>query len=199
MGRGRKGKRNACRLLKRRQDDPSGKGEIMKKRRPRPLTREHRMRMLDERIKRTIEEEGFFIMGVFPTEESPGPHFAYTVGLAPEEAELIMFGLDIETMAQLFQTIVEEQQKGKVFLSGRAYPGLVEGPLPLSFRSISEEAEQIGQYMRVAVRWHRQQGRTVFPVMQVIWPDSQGKFPWDAGFEERFREQQPLLGREPNQ
>src|SRR2546426_2679643 len=117
-------------------DYPRWKGWNLTKRKQHQLTRKNRMRVLDERIEQAIEEEGFFIMGVFPTAESPGPHFAYTVGLAPDEAELVMFGLDIETMAQLFQTIVEEQQKGKVFLSGRAYPGLVEGPLPLSFRSI---------------------------------------------------------------
>lgn len=170
----------------------------MTKRTPHQLTHENRLRMLDARIERTIEEDGFFIMGVFPTAESPGPHFAYTVGLAPTEAELLMFGLDIETMAHLFQTIVEEQQAGKAFLSGHAYPGLVEGSLPLHFRSITAEKKQIDQYLVAALRWHRKQGRTVFPVMQVIWPDSKGKFPWELGFEERFREQQPLLGWEPN-
>jgi hypothetical protein len=169
----------------------------MPKRKRRTFTLKNPIRLLDERIERAIEEEGFFIMGVFPTAESPGPHFSYTVGLAPDGAELIMFGLDIDTMAHIFQTIVDQQKEGKTFQSGRAYPGLVEGTISLYFRSVTDEEEQVDQYMRTALRWHGKHGRTVFPVMQVIWPDAQGKFPWESGFEERFREQQPLLGWEP--
>ena len=179
-------------------DYPRWKGWNLTKRKQHQLTRKNRMRVLDERIEQAIEEEGFFIMGVFPTAESPGPHFAYTVGLAPDEAELVMFGLDIETMAHIFHAVVEQQKEGETFQSGRAYPGLVEGSFPLYFRIITDEEELIDQYMRAAYRWHGKHGRAVFPVMQVIWPDSQGKFPWESGFEERFRAQQPLLGREPD-
>ena len=165
----------------------------MRKRTHHKLTHENRMRMLDERIEQAISEEGFFIMGVFPTAQSPGPHFAYTVGLAPHTAELMMFGLDIETMAHIFHTIVQQQKEGKIFHDRSAYPGLVEGTLPLYFRSITDDTAQIARHMGAALRWHRKHGRAVFPVMQVIWPDSEGKFPWESGFLERFREQQPLL------
>ncbi len=94
------------------------KGWNMTKRTPHQLPHENRLRMLDARIERAIAQEGFFIMGVFPTAESPGPHFAYTVGVAPTEAELLMFGLDIETMAHLFQTIVEEMRYAKALANG---------------------------------------------------------------------------------
>jgi hypothetical protein len=33
-----------------------------------------------------------------------------------------------------------------------------------------------------------------FPALQCVWPDKQGRFPWEAEFEERYRRMQPLLG-----
>ena len=32
-----------------------------------------------------------------------------------------------------------------------------------------------------------------FPCLQLIWPDRNGVFPWEKGFDETFREDQPDL------
>jgi hypothetical protein len=32
-----------------------------------------------------------------------------------------------------------------------------------------------------------------FPAMQLVWPDEQGRFPWESGYDERFFKLQRLL------
>jgi hypothetical protein len=32
-----------------------------------------------------------------------------------------------------------------------------------------------------------------FPVLQLVWPDPAGLFPWEDGFDERYRKRQPTL------
>jgi hypothetical protein len=32
------------------------------------------------------------------------------------------------------------------------------------------------------------------PANQLVWPDMEGRFPWQDGFDERYRDQQVLLG-----
>ena len=34
-----------------------------------------------------------------------------------------------------------------------------------------------------------------FPCVQMVWPDKQGRWPWDAGVREGFAASQPVLGR----
>jgi hypothetical protein len=36
-----------------------------------------------------------------------------------------------------------------------------------------------------------------FPAMQLIWPDKQGHFPWEAGYDERFYRLQKALYEAP--
>ena len=36
-----------------------------------------------------------------------------------------------------------------------------------------------------------------FPLLQIVWPDNDGMYPWDANLPSTFREWQPLLGAAP--
>jgi hypothetical protein len=36
-----------------------------------------------------------------------------------------------------------------------------------------------------------------YPALQMVWPDPNGVFPWQPGYDARFRRAQPLLGEAP--
>lgn len=155
--------------------------------------REHEMadpgRGIDEtraKIWTDIQKHGFSIMGVVGDEDTP--HCTYTIGLAPSMPELIIFGLRPDHVTPLFHIVVEmSKNKGIRFDSGKTYEDINER-FPLYFHQVNRSRYE--QYVGVAIRYHNTRN---FPLLQVVWPDTQGVFPWQAGFEERFRKDQPLL------
>jgi hypothetical protein len=50
-----------------------------------------------------------------------------------------------------------------------------------------------GDYLGTSLWFYRSVGR-FFPVLQIVWPDKQCRFPWESGFDEKARELQPVLG-----
>jgi len=48
------------------------------------------------------------------------------------------------------------------------------------------------EFLGTALWFYRSIGRD-FPVLQIVWPDKRGRFPWDADFDERTRDRQPVL------
>ena len=149
--------------------------------------------LMQLKMRKTIAEHGVFIQGVFPTKESPGVPFAYSVGIpttVPGAAEVIVMGLDPNTGAEIINEVVDRLKAGETFTDGQAVTGLVER-FALAFRTVSRR--HYADYVGAAQVYH--QGDQ-FALLQLCWPDTHGRFPWQEGFEERFREKQPLLFKE---
>ena len=143
------------------------------------------------KTQQAIAEHGCLVMGIFPTEASElQVPFAYSIGLPitfPGAAELLIIGLDPDTSQQMINTIVALMKEGKRFSDGDEASGIIQR-LPLAFRTVARR--HYDAYMGKAIEYH---DGSNWPLLQVIWPDTKGRFPWQAGFEERFREKQPLL------
>lgn len=77
---------------------------------------------------------------------------------------------------------------GARYEAGHAYTDFVEGDFPLFFAPV--EGAYYEEYLGWAVHYY---ARRSFPVLQVVWPDAAARFPFERGFEERYRSQQPLL------
>jgi len=171
-----------------------------------------------EELQRQIQEgkdlQGFAIRHVAPAHE---PEFTYTVGLhtpGSSTPELFMSGLSRETrvhwmlhlgfliqgppplhvqlrMAQAKLVPVEAltfPPGGQVFLPGVRYPDLAGNALPTCFGEVDQQYYE--HYFGQALVFH---GTPNFPVLQVVWPDTRGHFPFEQGFEPRFRNKQHLL------
>jgi len=146
------------------------------------------------KIRETIAKHGVFIQGVFPTQDSPTVPFAYSVGIpttVPSAAELIVMGLDPNTGAQIINSVLARLQTGETFADGQQAKGLIK-KFTLAFRTVAKE--NYDGYVTAAQAYH--QSRNDWPLLQIVWPDTKGRFPWQNGFEERFRDQQPLLFKE---
>jgi Domain of unknown function (DUF4262) len=136
-----------------------------------------------------IARYGWAVTAVLPTPTDPCTPFAYTVGLTERaQPELVIAGLD-PLIAQallndLAQRVIDHSaqlthgQRLTDLIAGYD-AALVDGPITQDLYP----GTAIGRYGadRVALR-------------QIVWPDRDGRFPWDPGY--AYPPQaQPLIGR----
>lgn len=137
-----------------------------------------------------IKEIGWTVMAVFGTPNQPG--FAYTVGLSDHsQPELMVIGLPPQTAHYVLNKMAK-------MATGNSLPnprGLVHEVTntPLSLRQDDDEAT-MGELCRFAQQWSEEQRGRPCRIMQVIYPDEAGKFPWEAGCDPTVRDiQDPAL------
>jgi hypothetical protein len=113
--------------------------------------------------------------------------FAYSVGAASLGLpELIVAGIDPATGAQLINAVLA-RGRTEGLPEGVAMAGLANHPLILKALT----SDQAQRWLPMADAHH--QGRP-FAAMQMVYPDPDGRFPWDPGYHFPW---QPLLYGEP--
>lgn len=134
-----------------------------------------------------IKEHGWAIQLVGSGDGEP--EFAYTVGLvrAFDHPEIIIFGQKFQLMKGLLNFCGEEIRRGERFENGKDEDGIL-GDYTVTFRSVP--ASQYPTYVGWAA-WFNQDWN--FPVLQLIYPDLEGRWPWDEGVHPGFVNQQPVL------
>lgn len=137
-----------------------------------------------------IETEGLHVEHV-ATDDGSG--FAFTVGLWHTfgQPEVIVFGLEEHVADELFEEIADLAHEGAKFLADTQHDGLLQH-YPSRFLAVPKGFYR--EFLGVAVWAYEGDG---FDAVQLVWPDKQGRWPWDDGVREVFRECQPLLEREP--
>ena len=122
-------------------------------------------------------------------EDEEGPPFAYSIGMYRTlgHADVILIGQKIEAMHAIINHIGEQVRGGQRFEDGGVYPDILEG-FDVCFRQVPPA--RYPEYLGYG-RWFYKGDD--FPVLQCVWPDRQGRFPWDPGAPEGFRARQPVL------
>jgi Domain of unknown function (DUF4262) len=141
----------------------------------------------DEKLLDDVKRYGWHVVKVLDTADSPG--WAYSVGLYQtfRHPEIIIFGLDLDDMHVIINTIGETVREGHAFENDRQYPNLVED-YACQFKSVNV----IWYYpFLVSASWFYQD--LDYPVLQCFWPDKNSSYPWEADFERKLLESQPLL------
>lgn len=120
------------------------------------------------------------VVGVFPTEDNPITPFAYTAGRG---TELLMTGqLPVQVMAQLLNDLADlEDVEGLELRAGQRVAGVLAGGFKLALVEVRD--------MREA----EMNASTGTEALQAVWPDSEGRYPWDEGYAYPD-EVQPLFG-----
>jgi hypothetical protein len=168
-----------------------------------------------KQIQEGIALQGFALRHVLASENMPA--FSYTVGLhvpGSQKPELFLSGLSIPFCVHWLldlgfrvqgppplatrQRMAREQHvpletlvfppEGQLFLPGVRYNDLAGNDLPLCFGEVERRFSD--EFFGQAIAFHRTRD---FPVLQIVWTDRQGRFPWDDGFEPRFEGKQRLL------
>jgi len=134
-----------------------------------------------------VREHGWFNTGVLAEDDLPG--FSYTTGfwLSARLPEAIIFSTKNAVAHDLFWDMYRQGKAGMTYpVSVRT--DLVFANLPAYLFPVAKKHyhEHLGWS-----RWFY--GGDDFPCLQIVWPDPKGVFPWEQGFDERFRQDQTDL------
>ncbi|HWS70476.1 MAG TPA: DUF4262 domain-containing protein [Thermoanaerobaculia bacterium] len=141
----------------------------------------------EQKVLRDIRTNGWHVITVGAEDDSPG--WAFSIGLFEtyKQPEILLFGLRSQTMHQLINQIAEQMQEGTKYADGFRDDSLLEG-YGCQFKQVAERwyPETVG-----FARWFY--GETEFPLLQLYWPDKNGRFPWDRRCDAGVRALQPRL------
>ena len=144
-----------------------------------------------DRIEADIAKYGWHVIKVMEDDEGPG--FAYSIGLHRSfgHPEVIVFGLPLDLMHRMVNTIGAEVRRGERFAAGSRSDAVLVGR-PVEFRSVA--AGWLDEFFGQAIRYH---GGPACAALQCCWPDRAGRFPGQAGVEAGCRAAQPDLQANP--
>jgi hypothetical protein len=134
---------------------------------------------------RMIDEFGWAVRNVGAGPEPGEAAFSYTVGLTSfGHPEVVITGMPFKPAQTFLNNIGADVRDGKRFEAGALNEDLA--PVPVLFLSVLRDEGL------VAVR----QVYGSCSAVQMVWPDSAGRFPWIAGYNNP-PDAQPLLGSLP--
>jgi len=110
-----------------------------------------------------------------PTDDPP---FAYTIGLfGLAHPELLIFGLSPEVASGVLNDLGERIRAGDALMPGQLLT-FDEWP----HRIIPEPVPNPGEIVFGANDYYQRPDEASVPVLQLTYDDTEGRFPWDAGF-----------------
>jgi hypothetical protein len=131
-----------------------------------------------------ISQHGFYSTSV--TADEDRPRFTYSTGfwLNAGHPEVIIFSLPSGVAHDLLWDIFRMAQSGLSLPVGIPFDSLAN--LHTCTFPVSEGARK--EFLCWADWFYC---RSVFPCLQLVWPDQAGVFPWENGFSDRFANSQP--------
>jgi hypothetical protein len=142
----------------------------------------------EQQILADVDTEGLHIEIVKP-EKKGSPAWAYSVGLQKtmKQPDIIIFGLRPVTMQQLIGNAAERMREGVAYGDGLEDDELLQG-----YTCVFKSVREIWYDVTVKhARWFY--GGSNFPLLQLYWPDRNGKFPWDPECQPEVTALQPRL------
>jgi hypothetical protein len=136
--------------------------------RPGELADDHEQRCVD-----VVLEHGWQVTLVGAGDGEDEPAFAYTVGLAhrQDHPELVVSGLSPELMHSVLNDVAARVVSGHRFPPGTGVEGAL-GKVPVLVEAVTEEG------LEQSVTWSRWFHRAPTPAVQLVWPDTSGRFAW---------------------
>jgi hypothetical protein len=136
----------------------------------------------DQWVHDTVAESGWAVVAI--SGETP---YAFTVGLwhTCQVPELAMFGLREQDMQIWLNSCATLMRDGTPIVDAEPFDGVLDN-FPVQVRAADPS-------------WHRPlfgpmcgyYGTDEVPVRQLVWPDREGRWPWDAAATATCRERQP--------
>ena len=141
----------------------------------------------DRKLLSDIERVGWHILNIEGDDE--GPPYSFSVGFyhTLHHPEILIIGIPHETAVELLNTFGLLIKRGAKFKIGDQSLEIIQ-ELPLAFTDVPTDCFR--EYLGYAV-WFYQS--VDFPVLQCVWPDKAGLFPWEAGYDNRLSQRQPVL------
>lgn len=146
-----------------------------------------------EKIEWMIETNGWALEPVeaHPELDPPTPSYAYSIGM-PEAVsfpDVAVFGLTPVAANGLVTLVADACRGGTEIPLGVELVGFLDNDLRCYFAPIDIAAH--GAFFGTAAAWYRGEP---FSMVQLLFPDRNGFMPYEAGYEQRMRLAQPVLG-----
>lgn len=145
--------------------------------------------LAERKLLADIAEYGWHCMNVL--EDDGHPPWSFTIGFREtwRYRELIFIGRSRATTHEMLSTIADE-------LDANRHPDLSDPDpyivLGIPCRFVEVAAHRYQDYVGFA-RWYYR-GK-YFPLHQIVWPSTDGHYPWDTKASAHFKEWQPVLGK----
>ncbi|MEO1081756.1 MAG: DUF4262 domain-containing protein [Pseudomonadota bacterium] len=132
------------------------------------------MEKYEEKALKDIEEFGCHVLNVLGDDEGPG--FSYSIGIerTSGQPELIVTGLKSELANWMVNEYNARVRTREAFQPGAFYSGFIDG-FDVTFREVEEK--HYADYFGWA-NWLYDGDQ--FRVLQLIYPSTQGFWPWDS-------------------
>ena len=116
-------------------------------------------------------------MLVMPNSDAPQP-WAYSIGVHRTfgHPEIMIVGLDLNEAHVVINDVVKLIQAGETIETGRDYGNLLAEGWLVTFRSV--EPQWYSAFFGRAIDFY---GGSDFPMLQAVWSDGEGHYPWDRG------------------
>jgi hypothetical protein len=137
-----------------------------------------------------VREHGWFAASV----NDGDPPFLYSIGLMQsyDHPELIVFGLEPDDAHALFSGLIRDIRAGKSFAKPGEYTIALGTDFQVGIRCVDPTQHPL--YLGFAMGYLTNRGQIgELEAVQAFWPDSTGKFPFDAGCELGVFRCQPRL------
>ena len=144
---------------------------------------------MDEHEAQTLADIDRFGWSVLKVSNDMGPDFAYSVGMFRTLAhpEILIFGLGLRDMHLLINDIGEHVRAGQRYTAGQVTDEFLNG-YDVTFRAVPVY-QYTGHFGWANWLYHGHE----YPVLQMVYPDREHRWPWQDGVAAEFRERQPVL------
>ena len=141
-------------------------------------------------IQENIEQHGCYIALLEADNYLPG--FAYTIGLYQQfnHPEVICFGLSNNVLGALLNHVKDLVKEGTSMEAGKPYKDFLDDH---EIRFLEVEKDFYADYVGYGGWFYG--NNFDFPLLQMVWPDREHKFPWEPEFNKDWKFRQPLLDR----
>ena len=149
---------------------------------------------MEESDRTTLENiDRFGCSVIHVSAEADLPPFSYSVGITKSCAapEVVVVGLKQPVAHFIVNEYNRRARAGEVFHPGERYAGFIEG-----FEVIAESVDE-SFYEEYFGRNLWLYGGSRFRVLQLVYPNTSGMWPWQPEADEWFRSWQPILTAQP--
>ena len=139
-----------------------------------------------------LETTGWALEAVRPrvSDSSASPAHAYSIGVTALTGfpEILVIGLAPATANDVISVTVDALRNGTEIPIACELVGLLDGEQRCAFAPLAEDdaskwCPAVSEYTDISVE-----------VVQMLYPDRQGFLPYEAGYEQRMRYAQPIIG-----
>ena len=144
----------------------------------------------DRKALSDIEEYGCHVLNVMEGEGEPS--FSYSIGInkKQEKPDVIIFGLKSKLAHSMINNYRNRLLEGEIFAPGNYYSGFIEG-FDVCFVEVNKKhyKEHFGWGL-----WLHDGND--FKMLQLVWPTTDGIWPWSEGKTDFYKWAQPILNED---